>query len=376
MNTLLSRIRPPVRREQAQLYVLLILLSFAASVILTRAFLQLTGFPQIGNDLLHIGHVLWGGLLLFVASLLPLMFANRWVYPLSAIAGGAGVGLFIDEVGKFITQANDYFSPLAAPIIYAMFLLTVFIYLSLRRPAPRNPRTELYRALEGLLEVADRDLDEHERASLDQRLCYVVATTDDADTRALAEALLQFIASPTLKVTPSKPVFARRLIAQVKRLESRWLTRRTMRLLLVIAFSIVGGIALIDLIVTAFAIFSPDSLEELALRLLASQPQVRGATSLTWALVRLVLEGAIGFFLLLGGVLLAIGREELGTRMAYFGLLIALTMVNVLVFYFDQFSAVVSTTFQFMLLLGVLRYRNRFVDRQLNGGFVLPKLNG
>jgi hypothetical protein len=34
------------------------LVSFGVTVILTRAFLQLTGFPQIGNSVLHIAHAL------------------------------------------------------------------------------------------------------------------------------------------------------------------------------------------------------------------------------------------------------------------------------------------------------------------------------
>jgi hypothetical protein len=68
-----------------------------------------TGYPQIGNDVLHIAHALWGGLLLLVALMLPLAFANRRFLQASAWLGGVGAGLFIDEVGKFITQANDYF---------------------------------------------------------------------------------------------------------------------------------------------------------------------------------------------------------------------------------------------------------------------------
>ena len=375
MNTLLRSIRQPVKREHAQLYVLYIMLSFAASVMLTRAFLRLTGYPQIGNSDLHIAHVLWGGLFLFVSSLLPLVFANRWSYSLSALLGGAGVGLFIDEVGKFVTASNDYFSPLAAPIIYALFLLTVLIYLSLRQPGPRSPRAELYRALEGMLEVVDHDLDMQERAILDQRLCYVVATSESADMRALAEAMLQFLASPSVAVTPRKTFPGSKFVTSLKDFESRRLKRSILRPLLVIALCIVGGYALFDLMLTLVAIFSPGSLEDLALRLLASQPQIRGTSSLTWAFVRLVLEGAVGGFLVMGGILIAFGREELGTRLAYFGLLMALTMVNLLVFYFDQASALLSTALQFSLLLALIRYRIRFVDPSFKDGFIVPRMS-
>ncbi|MEX0787739.1 MAG: hypothetical protein WD040_02970, partial [Anaerolineales bacterium] len=118
------QVRRPVRRGGAQNNLILMLLSFAGSVFVTRVFLTLTGYPQLGGGGLHIAHVLWGGLLLFVAALLPLIWANQWVYRAGALLTGAGVGLFIDEVGKFITATNDYFFPAAAPIVYAFFLLT------------------------------------------------------------------------------------------------------------------------------------------------------------------------------------------------------------------------------------------------------------
>ena len=47
--------------------------------------------------MLHIAHALWGGLLLFVAVLLPLALANRWAIKASALLSGIGIGLFIDE---------------------------------------------------------------------------------------------------------------------------------------------------------------------------------------------------------------------------------------------------------------------------------------
>ena len=63
------RLRRPVRREGAERYVFVTLVSFAGTVIATRWFLSLTGFPQIGGGDLHIAHALWGGAALFVAAL-------------------------------------------------------------------------------------------------------------------------------------------------------------------------------------------------------------------------------------------------------------------------------------------------------------------
>src|SRR5512143_1373219 len=145
MPTILgSGVRRGVKRVDAERYLLWMLLSFAGSVVLTRVYLQLTGFPQVGGGDLHIAHLLWGGLLLFISTLLPLTLANRWALRLSAILSGVGVGLFIDEVGKFITKTNDYFYPAAAPIIYSFFLLTVLYYFQVRRHTARDARSELY----------------------------------------------------------------------------------------------------------------------------------------------------------------------------------------------------------------------------------------
>ncbi len=55
---------------------------------------------------------------------------NRWAYTWTSVISGVGVGRFIDEVGKFNTQNNDYFFPTVAPIIYAFFLTSVLIYIA------------------------------------------------------------------------------------------------------------------------------------------------------------------------------------------------------------------------------------------------------
>ena len=67
-------------------------------------------------------------MILFAGSLLPLIFLNKRTLDLSALLSGIGMGLFIDEVGKFLTQTNDYFYPGAAPIIYSFFLIILLIF--------------------------------------------------------------------------------------------------------------------------------------------------------------------------------------------------------------------------------------------------------
>jgi hypothetical protein len=88
MNNEQIKIRSAVRRDHAESYVLTCLVAFAVTVIVTRVYLELAGYPQLGNSVLHIAHALWGGLLLFVAALLPLALANRWAIEASALLGG------------------------------------------------------------------------------------------------------------------------------------------------------------------------------------------------------------------------------------------------------------------------------------------------
>jgi hypothetical protein len=97
------------------------LISALVAVVVTRLFLKLTDYPQLGGEGFHIAHVLWGGLLMAVGTLL-LLLAEKPNRRLAAIVGGAGFGLFIDEVGKFVTADVDYFYQPAAMIIYVTLL--------------------------------------------------------------------------------------------------------------------------------------------------------------------------------------------------------------------------------------------------------------
>ena len=364
MNRIVSRIRKPVRREGGERYLLFTLLSFAASVALTRLFLELADYPQLGGGELHIAHVLWGGLLLFAAALLPLIFANRWVYVTGSLLAGVGVGLFIDEIGKFITQTNDYFHPAAAPIVYAFFLLTVMVYLRIRRPGVRDSRDELYRALDELQEVLDHDLERSERLALEFRLRRIVEEEEHPDLVHLAKELLDFLSSNALHLAPDIPGFLERLLERVRKFERRWVTKRRLKAILVGGLAALGILAVIDLCKLLLAASDPAHLQRMIAELVALG-RVASSSGMFWFTARVVVEGFVGLLLVVAAGLLIANREARGVAAGYLGLLLSLAVVNLLVFYFEQFSTILYATVQFTLLLGIFYYRRRYLTPQI-----------
>jgi hypothetical protein len=362
MNRLTSRVQKPVKRECAEHYLLITLLSFAASVTLTRLFLELTDYPQLGGGEMHIAHVLWGGLLLFAAALIPLIIANRWAYYLGAVLCGTGVGLFIDEVGKFITANNDYFSPLAAPIIYALFLLTVLLYLRIRRPSSLDARSELYRALDAMEEVLEHDLDPLEKAELEERLEHISAQSEQPDLARLADQLLVFLNSDSLNLAPEQSPLWHTVLERWRGFEARWITRRRLKAALSGGLIALGIMASANLL-RSLPMGSADSLRHTLLRLIA-EGQIQSAGSLNWFAARLALEITVGLLLILAGVMLISTKDDLGVGLGSLGLLLSLTAVNLLIFYFDQFSTIVIASVQFLLLLGLSYYRRHFIQPQ------------
>jgi hypothetical protein len=340
----LAWIRRPVRREGAERYLLVTLVSFAATVIGTRWFLELTGFPQIGGGDLHIAHALWGGAALIAAAVLPVLLAGRFVYSLSSLLAGVGIGLFIDEVGKFITARNDYFYPAAAPIIYATFLLTVLVWLRARSPRDPDPRSQLLTALELFEESVEGDLQRTERDTLRERLAAAAARAERPEQRRLAADLLAFVEADELPVAPD-PV--QRFATLRRRLDAgsrHWLGGRGLRIVLIGILIVTGLGQILELVGIGSEVVIDGSRSVDAFTLLQ--------------LGHLVVEGVSGALLLAGGVLATVaGRHRLGWTLAYFGLLMALTLGDLISFYVRQFDSIEVALWHLVLLAAVIGYR-------------------
>jgi hypothetical protein len=356
MKDPVGRIQRPVKRAGADLHVLITLLSFALSVAGTRLLLELTGYPQLGGGELHFAHVLWGGLALFVAALLPLVLANYWVHRIGAALAGIGVGLFIDEVGKFITATNDYFHPAAAPIIYAFFLLTVLVYVRVRRPAMRSARGELYRAMHGLTELLDHDLEPEERRMLLARLEYVAGQSAHPDLSRLGGLLRDFLSDDSISLAPDRSTLLERWTERLRTGEERFLNEPRTRAALIGSLLALG----IWSVYGALILMSP-GLARPRLSELILVGRLSSAAQLGWFSAQLALQTAVGGSLIVSAGSLMLGEKRLGVATGTVALLLALTVVNLFVFYFDQFSTIMKATVELVAFLALRRYAVRFL---------------
>ena len=363
MSQIVSRIWKPVRRRGAETYLQLTVLSFAASISLTRLILELTGYPQLGTQTLHIAHVLYGGVILYIASLLPILYANRWAYTWTAILSGIGVGLFIDEVGKFITQTNDYFFPAAAPIIYAFFLLTVLLYQRIRRTPELDVRGSLYSVIEVLQEVLDHDLEPNEKEEMRTRLNYIMTKTRDPHFKSLANELTQFVESDALKTIQENLNLFDKIIAKWKWCEDKYLSENRVMGVIIISLVLLGVPSFLQLVNFGAVAFTPETREAYLLAIANELPHISNNGAM-WAFIIIMLDGLLGFLLSLGGALMLLRRKNWGTETASIALVVKLVALNLVMFYIHQFVTIITAGYQFIILQGIYFYQRKYIKNQ------------
>ncbi len=358
MSQVVSRVWEPVRRRGSERYLQFTILSFAASVSLTRLVLELTGYPQLSNQTYHIAHVLYGGILLFFAGILPLIYANRWVFTWGGILSGTGVGLFIDEVGKFITRNNNYFYPGAAPIIYIFFLVTVLIYTRLRKEPQLDARGELYMILETLSEVLDHSLESDELNEIKTRLNSIKEKTANTNLLKLSSEITDFFESDALTLTlvPDTKNFFDKIIDVWSRFEKNYLSKSRVKMFLIISLFILGLPSAYRFINFAKVVENQPERYPFLQNMVSKLP-ISSDYNIMWAMIQVVLDGFIGSILGLRALLLFIRREMWGVELGSIGLLISLVTVNIILFYIEQFSTIIIAAYQYIVLQRLYYYQ-------------------
>lgn len=345
-----------VQRENAARYMLISLLSFVATVSLVRGFLALAGYPQIGSGTLHIAHVLWGGLILYIAAILPLIYLNPRLHIIGAILSGVGVGLFIDEVGKFITRQYDYFFPAAAPIMYVFFLLVVILVIMIQRPDSVDGRAELVQALEVLREQLYHPLEPVEKAHIERDMSYVIASDLDSLHQDMARHVLEFVRSDPRIVPATPPTWWMR---QALRFE-QWLTEKHLRRLVGVGMVLLGLITLKNPLQVWLEKSLPNS-DLVAFLHAHTGRQIAAMDAPILFNMRLGIEVMVGSLLIVSAFLLVVGMKRQAFNLGFICLMVSVAVLDMLLFYFEQFSTVLIVGFQFVVLFGVMYYRRKYM---------------
>jgi len=325
------------RNIHARDHLEIFLVSAISSLLLLRFFLYLSGYPQVGGGSLHIAHMLYGGLLMMAAIALALTFLGARIQRLSACIGGIGFGVFIDELGKFLTKDNNYFFRPTIGLIYAIFMILYLVFNFLSRANRLTPREYELNALAQFEEAILNDLDPIEK----QRLGQLLAKSDTHSP--VVQELQALLARLDTVPTPELRWYRRVLRAADKHYENLWQHRGTRRLVGFV-FVAEAAIFLIAVLGTFFSEFNDigaifRNTDNYANRLLIGQ---------------LIASAVAGGFAIAGAI------KIIDSRLQAFELFRRATLINLLlteffIFSRTQFHAIPGFLVNLILLLA-LRY--------------------
>lgn len=342
-------------RPDAGRLVTLMAIGFGMTVVITRLYLMASGYPKIGGSTYHIAHALFGGLLLVISCVLQLMSSGRTAIVWAAILAGVGLGLFIDEVGKFITADNDYFFPLAAPIIYLAFLIIV---AAARYAASRRLRSAdlmLGALTEEVGDMVSARMTRRRRETLLAELDLVRVDRLDEPRRELAAALRAY-----LRAVPcdTEPPLTARALGIARGAERRLLPLPLVRVLLITVLLGHGLWTLLRLVL-AVVVISGWSSPWSELDHMLDVTDGHGWKALSGLGIAAIAEAVVGIGCVAGAVAWLRGNEDRGVRLGIWTSVVSLTVVNVFASYFSQFLTVFTAIAEAVLLWALLRYRDR-----------------
>ncbi|GIF71990.1 hypothetical protein [Asanoa siamensis] len=314
-----------------------------ATVLSIRFALFITGYPRLGGGGLHVAHVLWGGLLMAVGVMGLLSFNGRVIRPIGSFLAGVGFGLFIDEVGKFLTSDNDYFFTPSIAIMYVVIVLLVLGIHALHGRRPMSPRELYAAALTTAAAGVTNGMTDYSRQMALRRLHAAGGLPGTEAAAALVHEIPRGRAEK-YDVSQIGTRVARRI---AKSLRTRWAMVTTI-VILVVQTVVTLGFAL--LILSALLAFEAGA--DVTLRFTEPVPTaVGGASSLVsaacvvWGLVRLRQK-----------------RRVTGYRWLQRAVLIDLLLTRVFEFAVYQFAAIPALLID-LLLLAALEYAIRSAVR-------------
>lgn len=326
------------RRFDAHNIVLLFLIAAVTSVLGTRLFLTLTGYPQLSAGRLHISHALDGGLfMLFGILIMNCLYGKRALYG-GTIVAGLGFGRFLDEIGKYMTRDNNYFFQPAVVLIYITFICLYYLYRYIQHNSPESERSLYYHILENLDDIADENFTKRDR----RRLFLLIKRLKKSRKRAyamLASTLETYVSSIPLQ-TEKIESRAGKVVTHIVSFFDTYAPHKAI---------VFRSILALLIIYTVSGMVSSLGLLSLVLYRQGFVSTLRFQSEGFFFISQSISQAVSGFFLLRGFFLL---HKDKRNALEHFkiGLTINIFITHLFTFYIEQFSASVG------LFVSILAY--------------------
>ena len=350
-----------IKRERAHHYLFFVIIGFALTVLGVRSYLILFNYPQLGSGNVHIAHVLWGGLLLTIAALLLLIFSNARAYIVSALFTGSGLGLFIDEVGKFLTENNNYFFRPAAPIIYMTFLFILFLYVYVKRKRTSTTKELFYGVLDNCKEIVENNLDPIEKKQLEEKLEAIVVGEKTESIKGFAQALQKYIKDIDHQQEKRTHPIVQKFYIFREKIKSYKNLHKGLFYLLLILLGIRSIGSILNLSDSWILLFQQGEQKLELIQELVRDNTIQKSRDVSFLIMQTIAEGAVGMFIV-AGIMLRSLRKERGIRIIKMAMLFSICSVDVVAFYLNQFNHISSLVVDLLIIGYVIFFEQLFTQ--------------
>ena len=324
-----------IKRENAADLILLLMITALITLLVTRYFLQLLGWPTISFGAWHIAHANWGGMLMVIGMMLVLIFHGEKIRKTAAIVVGMGWGLFIDEVGKYITKNNNYWFQPAIIIIYISFIILYLVYRHLENNKPKDTKTLLYSAINKLEDAAENELDENEKRETIKKLNKIIKKEKDENIKNLAKELKIFFEKQEAKKIDKNSGW-RVLIAKTGYYSYNKFFKTK---LVVTGLSIFTGVWAIDKIQeTVRILINPQKMQ--MIQKFSSSYDLISKSDFYMMAGKLFFDSVAAVFFVMGIFFMVTKRKFKGLKFFQMGLIVSIFLSSVFKLYFEHFSEV------------------------------------
>ncbi len=328
------------------------------TILIVRTELYLTNYPQVGGHGLHIAHLLWGGLLMLIAQVILLAFVVPSARQVAAVIGGIGFGLFMDEVGKFVTSDNNYFFKPSAAIMYCVFIAIFVTVRQIDRGRVFTKREFLLNSIEMTKDVPMVRLGGERR----RRALNMLALSDQSDP--LVKHVRGMLDDPRAhhehRPWPTTRLWRRLRAYLLDAVE--WPGFQTLVVVLICVWVAALIVQIVDVTWFTKAYTEPQQVFRLGSKI-TNVPLDSGQRKFVWWAVT-VSTAVAAAFAIVGLVLLVRGRRERAFVMLERALLVTIFFTQVFAFVHTQFAAVLGLIIDLGLFVMVRAVLNQEIEHR------------